>query len=141
MSTQEHTFLESILGSNDHHKLRHPLQSALLFSPIYLLSNKKMTNNSFDQEKMMLVGGLASGTRRDLKTLQLSKTLGNNKPAILTGIENQLWRSLLDIATGKASALTALQTFVGNVPWNELDMLDDCAAEFFSSKSYAHQIT
>lgn len=69
LTTKEHAFLETIMGSNDHHKLRHPLQSALLFSPLYLLSDKKMTNNSFDQERMILVGDRSPDVRTDSRTL------------------------------------------------------------------------
>lgn len=50
------------------------------------------------------------------------------------GIEHALWKNLLDVATGRSNAFTALQNFVANIPWDELDMLDDDAADFFTSE-------
>jgi hypothetical protein len=34
-------------------KLRHPLQGALLFSPLYLLTGRKLSGNQWDQSKMI----------------------------------------------------------------------------------------
>jgi hypothetical protein len=55
LTKDENSFLEEFIGSLQIHKIRHALYGALLFSPLYLLSRKKLTNNAWDQEKMLKV--------------------------------------------------------------------------------------
>ena len=61
----------------------------------------------------------------------MSKSLGNKKPELIVQIERALWRALLDIATGRQGTFSAVQNFISNVPWDDLDMVDTQVAEFF----------
>jgi len=38
---------------------------------------------------------------------------------------------LLDIATGRKDVFTAIDEFIMNVPWEDLEMVDVSVAEFF----------
>lgn len=67
-----------------------------------------------------------------MKILQLSKALGNQKPAILVRIERSLWESLLLIATGKAEVFSAVPDFLSKVPWDDLDMMSEVDQEHFA---------
>ncbi len=64
--------------------------------------------------------------------LQLSKALGNQKPAILVRIERLLWECVLLIATGKTEIFSALPAFFSKVPWNELDMISEVDQAHFT---------
>ena len=37
----------------------------------------------------------------------------------------------LDIATGRQGTFSAVQNFISNVPWDNLDMVDTQVAKFF----------
>ena len=56
LTPEESTHLGKFLDAKELVKLRHPLQAALLFSPLYLLTGRKMLNNSWDQTRMLQVG-------------------------------------------------------------------------------------
>ncbi len=116
------------------HKIRHALYGALLYSPLYLLSQKKLTNNAWDQEKMLKVRSIIHSHPQPYLTnlLQLSKALGNQKPAILVRIERLLWECVLLIATGKTEIFSALPAFFSKVPWNELDMISEVDQAHFA---------
>jgi hypothetical protein len=60
-----------------------------------------------------------------MNILQLSKALGNRKPAILVMIERLFWESLLLIASGKMDVFRALTDFFSKVPWDKLDMISE----------------
>jgi hypothetical protein len=118
-------------------KLRHPLYGALLFSPIYLLVDRKVPHNAWSQFNMILASRLlcmADGFAYYslLPPPQLSKALGNQKPELLTSIEHALWKVLLDIATGRNTAFPAMHDFFSNLPWDELQMVDASISEFFT---------
>jgi hypothetical protein len=59
MTDTERAFLEQI-SKIPQHRLAHPLSAALLFSPLYLLTDKKLTSNAWQQKDMVLVRGLYS---------------------------------------------------------------------------------
>ncbi len=126
--------MEEFIRSAQIHKIRHALYGALLYSPLYLLSRKKLTNNSWDQEKMLKARRIIHSLPQLYLTniLQLSKALGNRKPAILVRIERLLWECVLLIATGKTEVFSALPDFFSKVPWDELDMISEVDQAHFA---------
>ena len=68
--------------------------------------------------------------------MQLSKSLGNNKPAILVKIERFLWETLVEIATGKQPVYQAMNTFFSKVDWNEIDMVSEADRAHFADGRY-----
>ena len=63
---------------------------------------------------------------------QLSKALGNRKPAIVAKNERFLWQSLLAIATGKQSVYKATVDFFAKVDWNEIEMVSEADRAHFA---------
>lgn len=61
LTADEEGRLKKLLNTKELLKLRHPLQAALLFSPLYLLSGRKVINNSWDQSRMMQVSEYVVG--------------------------------------------------------------------------------
>jgi len=55
LNDEESAFFESFMRSSEIQKVRHALYGALLFSPLYLLVPLKISNNAWDQEKMVKV--------------------------------------------------------------------------------------
>jgi len=55
LNTDEAKFLDCLLNENEINKLCHPLYGALLYSPLYLLVQRKLTGNAWSQEQMVLV--------------------------------------------------------------------------------------
>jgi hypothetical protein len=138
LSTEEGKFLRDFIRSSEVQKLRHPLYGALLYSPLYLLSGKKLTNNAWDQEKMLKVRMiLIQNVINAYSTWQLSKALGNNKPAILVKTEKLLWECLLAIATGKDVCYTALKTFFSKVDWDAIAMVSEADRAHFTDGEYS----
>ena len=62
----------------------------------------------------------------------MSKAIGNDKPDILVRIELQLWRALFNVATGRDTIFTAMETFFAQLPMDELDDVAPADREFFS---------
>jgi len=52
LNNEEADFLHHIIRMPEIQKIRHALYGALLFSPLYLLTHRKLTGNAWDQEKM-----------------------------------------------------------------------------------------
>ena len=134
LTKEENAFLEEFILSVQIHKIRHALYGALLFFPLYLLSRRKLTNNAWDQEKMLKIRWIIHYHPQAHLTniLQLSKGLGNQKPAILVKIEQLLWDCLLLIATGKTEVFSALPDFFSKVPWDELAMISEVDQAHFA---------
>lgn len=57
LTADEQAFLEQ-LSTIEQYKLAHPLTGALLFSPLYLLTDRKLTSNSWQGKDMALVRDL-----------------------------------------------------------------------------------
>jgi len=55
LSKEEVAFFKDFIKMNKIQKIRHMLYSALLFSPLYLLTHTKLIHNTWDQEKMLKV--------------------------------------------------------------------------------------
>jgi hypothetical protein len=62
----------------------------------------------------------------------MSKAIGNNKPDMLVRIELHLWRALFNVATGRDTIFTVMETFFAQIPMDELDGLAPADREFFS---------
>lgn len=126
LSEDEAQFFQQFIRSAEIPKIRHPLYGALLYSPLYLLADRKLTGNSWDQERMMKVSPKCLMDVVDIySVLQLSKALGNDKPAILVKVENLLWECILDIATGKVVCYEALRRFFTRVDWDSIVMVSE----------------
>lgn len=68
--------------------------------------------------------------------MQLSKSLGNTKPAIVVKIERLLWQTLLEIATGKAPVYKAMTTFFSTLDWDEVAMVSEVDRAHFADGRY-----
>jgi hypothetical protein len=55
LTKDEANFFEDFIKTTEIQKIRHTLYSTLLYSPLYLLTSKKLTSNAWDQEKMLKV--------------------------------------------------------------------------------------
>lgn len=55
LTAEEIKELKRMFGGKELMKLRHPLQGALLFSPLYLLTSRKIAGNQWDQNNMIRV--------------------------------------------------------------------------------------
>jgi len=55
LSPEEAEFFRNFIRTSEIQKIRHPLYGALLYSPLYLLSSRKLTANAWDQSKMLKV--------------------------------------------------------------------------------------
>ena len=53
LNNEEADFLRNFIRTSEIQKIRHALYGALLFSPLYLLTHRKLTGNAWDQEKML----------------------------------------------------------------------------------------
>lgn len=128
LNNEETAFFENIVRSSEIQKVRHALYGALLFSPLYLLVPLKISNNAWDQEKMVKVRTgehVMLGSIAQCHPLQLSKALGNRKPPMLVKIERLLWECLLQISTGKDTCYNALNKFFHEVDWDEIAMISE----------------
>ncbi len=141
LTDEEAAFLQNFIRMSEIQKICHALYGALLFSPLYLLTHRKLTGNAWDQEKMLKAHlkntsfQISNGTAYSI-TLQLSKSLGNTKPAIIVHIERLLWEMLLAIATGQESVYEAMNNFFSKVDWDEIAMVSDCNWAYFSDGRY-----
>ena len=54
---------------------------------------------------------------------QLSKALGNWKPAVLVKVECLLWNCILQIARGRIKSFKAVRDFFNDVDWDEIAMV------------------
>jgi hypothetical protein len=66
-------------------------------------------------------------------TSQLSKALGNKKPASLVKIERLLWECVLGIATGREACYEALTIFLSKVDWDEIAMISEADRSHFAN--------
>jgi len=55
LTEDEARFFREFIKTSEVQKMCHPLYGALLYSPLYLLSHRKLTNNAWDQDKMLKV--------------------------------------------------------------------------------------
>jgi len=69
--------------------------------------------------------------------LQLAKSLGNSKPAILVEVERLLWKSLLEIATGKETTYKAMNIFFSKIPWDKIAMVSDADQAHFADSKFS----
>jgi hypothetical protein len=137
LSEDEAQFFQQFIRAAEIPKIRHPLYGALLYSPLYLLADCKLTSNSWDQERMMKVSPkfLIDVVEID-SVLQLSKALGNDKPTILVKVENLLWECILDIAMGKAVCYEALRRFFMMVNWDSMVMVSESDQSHFADGEF-----
>jgi len=140
LSVDKAQFFRDFIQSSEVQKIRHPLYGALLYSPLYLLSHMKLTNNTWDQEKMLKVcTKLLPDVVNNLSALQLLKALGNNKPTILVKTENLLWECLMEITTGKDVCYSAMKRFFSRVDWDAIAMVSEAKqAHFTDSELFEH---
>ena len=125
--------MKDLVNAEEVQKLRHPLYGALLYSPLYLLVDKKLTHNAWSQQHMVLVSRIIMDlvSKNSLKSLQLSKALGNEKPDLIVKLERGLWRVLVEVATGQKNVLLALKEWLESIKWEELQVVDVVATDFF----------
>src|SRR5258708_23492090 len=141
LTEEEAEMFREFVKSSEIQRIRHPLYGAVLYSPLYLLSSRKLTSNAWDQDKMLKVGAILSLDISKDSALQLSKALGNNKPALLVKMETLLWECILEIATGKDVCYNALSRFFSNADWDAIAMVSEvdrahfADGEFFSTKT------
>jgi hypothetical protein len=55
LTPDEAEFFSGFIRAAEIQKICHPLYGALLFSPLYLLSHRKLTSNAWDQGDMLKV--------------------------------------------------------------------------------------
>jgi hypothetical protein len=55
LTEEEANFFQDFIKTMEVQKIRHALYGALLYSPLYLLTSKKLTSNAWDQERMLKV--------------------------------------------------------------------------------------
>jgi hypothetical protein len=55
LTAEEKMHLAKFVDAKELVKIRHPLNAALLFSPLYLISGRKILNASWDQSRMLRV--------------------------------------------------------------------------------------
>ncbi|KDR70306.1 hypothetical protein GALMADRAFT_144965 [Galerina marginata CBS 339.88] len=101
---------------------RLPLQIALFISPIFLLIPVKLRSASWDREEI----------------LRFAKALGNQKPELLQRIEKEIWFSILEIAIGTKQPYTAMKVVLENLPWSEIEEMDDFTLEYFKPDPLSH---
>jgi hypothetical protein len=65
LSDDEAQFFQQFIATAEISKIRHPLYGAVLYSPLYLLADRKLTSNSWDQEKMIKVSTMLLQRDRD----------------------------------------------------------------------------
>ena len=93
--------------------MRAPLHLALLISPIYLLLPVQLFKKSYNRQTM----------------LQISQSLGNNKPKILLDVEKAIWRTLFALALGTLDPLNLLQRLSDQLPWNDIEAVSSLDSE------------
>lgn len=67
---------------------------------------------------------------------QTAKALGNQKPFLLSQVENLLWEAIISIAKGRVAVLPALQNFFAKVSWSSFDEVTETERAFFSPGIY-----
>jgi hypothetical protein len=55
LTKDEEIYFEFFCEAKELYKLRHASYAALLISPLYLLSGRKITNNAWDQSRLLQV--------------------------------------------------------------------------------------
>jgi hypothetical protein len=65
LSDDKAQFFQQFITTAEISKIQHPLYGAVLYSPLYLLADWKLTSNSWDQEKMMKVSTMLLQCDRD----------------------------------------------------------------------------
>lgn len=58
--------------------------------------------------------------------------MGNNAPPVIRQIEELLFDGLLSIAQGQKTSREVLNDIMVEIPWNDLDSLDDTVTGWFS---------
>ena len=64
---------------------------------------------------------------------KLSKSFGNDKPGVLVRLELDLWKALLEVATGQDTLYHALGRFFERIPQNDLLSLTADERGFYST--------
>ncbi|KDR72380.1 hypothetical protein GALMADRAFT_229150 [Galerina marginata CBS 339.88] len=88
--------------------MKSPITLAALLSPIYLL----------------LPVNLITAYIGKLETLMISKRIGNTKPRELQCAEQQIWKALFAISTGKKAPLNALLECIDEIDWADIKSVD-----------------
>jgi len=84
--------------------MRAPLHLALLISPIYLLMPVQLFKRAYNRQTMM----------------NISRSLGNDKPEALLNVEMAIWKTLLSLASGSLDPLDLLQRLSDELPWERI---------------------
>ena len=124
-------FVKSLILSQDLYKLRNTLHMALLVSPLALLVDKKLMSNPMKQSLLLKVMIVPHCSYSILTPPKASKGLGNRKSDLLVRIELDMWRALMSVATGQASASAAILSFFDLVPWEDLTSVSQTDKDFF----------
>lgn len=117
------TFLEKFAGGRQNFdNLRLPLQTALLISPIFLLQDAQIHLSSFyvQRYKLALVRvrqfDIMNACSSSNLPKQYSKALGNERPDIISQIEDTIWGELFRVARGLQTVREAASKIVANIP-------------------------
>ena len=108
-------------------RMRAPLHLALLISPIYLLLPVQLFKKSYNRHTM----------------LNISQSLGNQKPKVLLNVEMAIWRTLFSLASGSLDPLDLLQRLSDQLPWNQIQnaLRTDSDRTWFSLGKFISQNT
>lgn len=137
LSMAEELYFDSFRESKELFKLRHAAYGALLISPLYLLSGKKITNNYWEQSRMLQVSKYLFNSFSENDGSQYSKALGNNKSQPLVRVEMELWKALLTVARGRDTMFAAMQNFYSTITSDELEAVEIVDRAFYSSSVYS----
>lgn len=133
LTDEELRFSKELFSDSFHFKSRYPLVVSLLVSPLFLLLDKKLMNYSWNMDEIIKVNFFDLKIYAIKRFFKVSKALGNSKPPVLAMVECEMWRALLSIVKGQATAFSAMDTFFKGVPWGQLGSLDEKEKEFFAS--------
>ena len=64
------------------------------------------------------------------------KDLGNNTPDIIRRINAMIFNTLMNLVTGQKEIDSALRDLCDEIPWDELEMLDEETCSWFSAGEY-----
>ncbi|KAF8890225.1 hypothetical protein BD779DRAFT_1671556 [Infundibulicybe gibba] len=97
-------------------RLRLLLHIALFVSPLFLLAPKSFHERDWDRKSLIMT----------------FRAFGNGKPEWLKYVEKLLWNVLFQMAGG-ANVVTAIQAFLGNLPWDMIDGLPVAEKQWFQT--------
>ena|ERR1700694_1594948 len=70
----------------------------------------------------------------------MSKAIGNDKSDILIRVELELWKALLNVATGRDTIFPAMRTFYRNITEEEIEAVSIEDRQFFSAGIHSYCI-